>query len=555
MRPLLASLAALAFLTLLPLTARAENEGQDDLDKATELQLRAETLAELERVVELGESALQKGLDEGQTEFAKKLLAATLYQHASRSAASVFEQSPPSQSWPLIRQRALRNLAKAKTHDPALPDLYLLEAKFQALPGGDKDAAMKAIDEAIKLLRETDQPRELSKAFILRAQMTDDEDKKLADFDAAVKADPANVEAWQGRAILYLAKGETEKAIADLQQLVEKDSDNPAIFAALSEALTNLKQYDEALKYADEVVKQAPRSTLGYSLRARIHVMKDNLDGAIADLDEALKIKPDDLTALLMRGRLHAAKGNEGPAKADVDRALGLRPDLEQAILLRSMLAAQKKNFGEAIADIQTLLQSDPANPEYRLQMATYMVADNRPRRAIEVLTSIIEGIPDTSDEDDKDIKQSALRARGDALLSVGKHADAVKDYDEALKLEPDDHGVLNNLSWVLATSPEDDVRDAERSIELGLKACELTKYERPHILSTLAAGYAEKGDWETAIKWSSKAVELGAQDEEVSEQLKEELESYKEKKPWREKQEVEENTKPLGGKASDLET
>jgi len=73
--------------------------------------------------------------------------------------------------------------------------------------------------------------------------------------------------------------------------------------------------------------------------------------------------------------------------------------------------------------------------------------------------------------------------------------------------------------------------------------------------LSTLAAGYAEKGDFETAKKWSAKAVELGAKDQDVDDQLKKELESYKEQKPWREKQEVEENTKPLGRSKSELET
>jgi len=105
-----------------------------------------------------------------------------------------------------------------------------------------------------------------------------------------------------------------------------------------------------------------------------------------------------------------------------------------------------------------------------------------------------------------------------------------------------------------LATSPDDGVRSAARSVELGLKACELTKYAKPHILSTLAAGYAEKGDWENAKKWSAKAVELGKNDD-IDQQLKKELESYNEKKPWREKQEVEENTKPLGRSVSDLET
>ena len=60
-----------------------------------------------------------------------------------------------------------------------------------------------------------------------------------------------------------------------------------------------------------------------------------------------------------------------------------------------------------------------------------------------------------------------------------------------------------------------------------------MTEYKLPHILSTLAAAYAETGDFDNAVKWSSKAVEIG--DKEHDEALKKELESYKAKKPWRE--------------------
>ncbi|MEX2176248.1 MAG: tetratricopeptide repeat protein [Pirellulaceae bacterium] len=549
--PLVLCVAALAC----PSLAVAANEGQEDLDKATEMQLAAETFADLEKVIELAESALKKGLDKGQEDFAKQLLAATLYQHANRAASSIFEQTPPSPRWPQTRKFALDDLEKAKKYDPKLPDVYLLEAKLQVLPGGDAKASRAAIDEAVKLLTASDNVRQLSKALVLRAAMTEELDKKLADFDAAVKADPANTSAWQGRALVYLEKGETEKAVADLLTLVEKDPDNPAPIAALAEALTNLKKYDEALAHCNKVIELAPRSTLGYNLRARIQIMKDDLKAAIKDLDEALKLDSDDLAALLMRSRLHAAEGNDALAKADVEKALALRPDLPQAILLRSLLAAQQKKYGEAIGDLKLLLQTDPTNAEYRLQLAAYLVGDNRPRRAIEMLTAIIEGMGDNLDDDQKQIKANALRARGDAQLSVGKHAEAVADYDKSLQLDPEDTGVLNNLAWVLATSPDDAVRNAGRSIELGTKACDLTKFERPHIISTLAAGYAEKGDWETAIKWSTKAVELGANEADVSEQLKKELESYQQKKPWREKQEIEENTKPLDGAPSELET
>ncbi|WP_425617422.1 tetratricopeptide repeat protein [Anatilimnocola sp. NA78] len=539
------SLVALTtMLFLAPAISFAANEGQEDLDKAIDLQLNVQSLADLEKVASLLESSLTKGLEKDNSEFAKQLLAATLFQHAKRLSAAIFEQTPPSPRWPFIRKIALGDLEKAKKHDPKLPDLYLLFAKLQLLPDGDEKAAAEAVDEAVKLLKAKDDTKAYADALVLRAQMTDDMDAKFADFDAAVKADPRNTSALQARALMYLEKGENEKATADLQAAVELQKDNPQVIAALAEVMTNLKKYDEALKLCDQVIKLKPKETLGYSLRARIHVMKDDLKAGIEDLNEALKINSEDIPALLMRSSLLAADGKADAAKADVEKAMRLRPDVPQVILMNSRLAAQQGKFGEAIRDVQTLLRSDPKNAEYRLQLALYLQGDKRPRRAIEVLNGL-------HDDDPKDA--DILRTRGDALLSINKHAEAIADYEAALKLDPEDTGVLNNLAWVLATSETESVRDAKRSIELATKACELTKYEKPHILSTLASGYAEKGDFETAVKWSTKAVEAG--EGEVKDQLKKELESYKEKKPWREAQNVEENTKPLDQSSNDLET
>ncbi|MEL6110651.1 MAG: hypothetical protein AAFU85_31985, partial [Planctomycetota bacterium] len=102
-------------------------------------------------------------------------------------------------------------------------------------------------------------------------------------------------------------------------------------------------------------------------------------------------------------------------------------------------------------------------------------------------------------------------------------------------------------IAWVLATSPNDAIRNGKRSVELGERAVELTEAGEPHILSTLAAGYAEVGDFDKAIEWSGKAVELGKEkDHNQLKQLEEELENYRARKPWREKQETEENKKPI---------
>ena len=143
------------------------------------------------------------------------------------------------------------------------------------------------------------------------------------------------------------------------------------------------------------------------------------------------------------------------------------------------------------------------------MQLAMFYNAEKWPRKAIEIYGQILADDPQNG---------MALHGRADALLAVGKHASAVADYEKALELLPDDAGLLNNFAWVLATSLDDQIRDGRRALELASEACRLTDYKMAHILSTLASAHAEVGDFEAAVKWSSKAVELG--DESQKEQL-----------------------------------
>src|SRR6185369_3879948 len=121
----LPAFAVATFVSLSVVAAAADKPGQADLDQATDLQITAETLGDLEKVIKLAESALEKGLDKEQQDFAKKLLAATLYQHANRSVESLVERGRRNPRLLTIRTQALKDLEKAKKHDPTLPDVFL----------------------------------------------------------------------------------------------------------------------------------------------------------------------------------------------------------------------------------------------------------------------------------------------------------------------------------------------------------------------------------------------------------------------------------------------
>ena len=511
------------------------DDGQDDLDRATQLKLNAKSLRDTEKVIALCESALEKGLDSADKDFAKQLLVGVLWQHASQHIAPILEQQPPDRRWQELRVVAIRDLEKLLQHDDQFRDAYMMLGRLEALPGGDRTKAKMAIDRAIDL--SADDPSNRSEALLHRAAMRNDPEARLADLDAAIKIDPTNATGLEMRARFYVGLGEIEKAVKDLQEMLAGDSENIKIHQALAEAFASLDRFDLALDHLGKAIELAPSQTLNYVLRAKVYEQKEDFQNAVDDLSKALELQPDDHRPLLDRARVHYLANDLPKARADVDLALQKNPASGPARLLRSIISEAQQRYRDAITDLELLLSDRPDNLELQLQLARLLMRDDRPRKAIKTLTYIVE-----TDES----HWEAFRTRADALLSVGQHAEAIEDYGRALALQPKDDGILNNLAWVLATSPVDELRDGQRSIELATQACELTKFEMPHILSTLAAGYAEAGDFESAIKWSTKAVEKGQTDlKDQVEQLQNELDSYKQGKPWRELQEIKDKPDP----------
>ena len=526
-----------------------ENAGQADLDEATIKRIDAESEEQLEGVSALLESALQKGLDEENASFAKKMLGSVLLQQSQQYAAGMMRARGRRQVE--LRDKALDALDEAVANDPSLVEAYLLIARLNLLPGGDKAAITFATSKAIELLE--DDPVEQSSALVLRALTQDDDDAKMADLDAAAKADPTNLEAFQARAALRLQKNDVEGAIADLEVVLLKDPTNQAVAGAAVQKLVDLNRVDEAVELITKMLAAKPSEGM-YRMRAILYRSERKLEEAMSDLNKAIAMQPKDPMTLLQRAELALDRDEVKSAKEDFRAAIEAAPAIENAeptIALRSRIALQENRLADAINDAKLLLDMNPDDTFRRLRLATLYSLDKRPRKAIDMLTSIL-------DKDPKNIP--VLRSRGDALLSVGDHTSAIEDYEAAIaamgnleKVDSDEAqrseaaGIYNNMAWVLATSPVDSVRDGKRALDYAEKAAELSDFEEAHILSTLAAAYAENGNFEKAIEWSSKAVELGKEEEhDQIEQLENELKSYEDGKPWREQQETEENAVPI---------
>ena len=133
-------------------------------------------------------------------------------------------------------------------------------------------------------------------------------------------------------------------------------------------------------------------------------------------------------------------------------------------------------------------------------------------------------------------------------FVAEGQYAEAIEAVDEELNVDPDNAFLHNNKAWLLATCPDDAVRDGELAVEHAIKACDLTDWKNFAYVDTAAAAYAESGDFELAVKWQEEAIQLGGG--EYSQDFQKRLRLFKAGKPYREgvppfKEMIEEVTEP----------
>jgi tetratricopeptide (TPR) repeat protein len=540
-RPFFVSVAAMSLWFGAAAFAAAQDKGQADLDKAIEGKLTANSFEELGEVINHCQSALDLGLDAENTKFAKQLLAATLLQRASALSEAAVRTPPTDQTtvqqFLQLRLMAVNDLERAVRHDPTQPESQYLLGRMHALPGGDRKRAMTALDEAIKLKGDDDSIQ--VRALVLRSTLQTDPEKRLADCNEAVKITPNSLEALRARATVLLEQNKVDEGIVDLDAALKLDPKHGGTYELKGAALAAQQKFPEALAALDKAVLLEPKNPAPLFQRARVHLAQDKAKEALADLDDALKLQPGNPTMLILRAAAHQALDHDEDALADVDMALKVRPGFVPALRARASLLAGSGKFDLAITDLEELKKAEPKDPRTLLQLAVIYAANKQTQLAIDTYGAVLEVDPKNA---------SALAGRADMYLRVGKHAVAIADYEAVLKENPKNDHVLNNLAWTLATSTDDKVRDGKRAIDLATEACKLTDYKQAHLLSTLASGYAEIGDFKTAIEWSKKAVETAEGD--VKDALKKELESYEAGKPWREAETPEPADKPDEKKA-----
>jgi Flp pilus assembly protein TadD len=184
-------------------------------------------------------------------------------------------------------------------------------------------------------------------------------------------------------------------------------------------------------------------------------------------------------------GRALERAGRVEAALARYREAVRLRPDLaEPHGYLGAALLARGEAAG-AVAPLEAAVALQPRIVAWRLQLARAHAARSDRDAALRELDAAVALAPG----------ESSLHAERAALLeSAGRAAEAAAGYREALRRGRRDAFVLNNLAWILVTSPDPALRDAPAAVALAEEAAAASDGRDAGILDTLSVAYAAAG-------------------------------------------------------------
>jgi spermidine synthase len=238
-------------------------------------------------------------------------------------------------------------------------------------------------------------------------------------------------------------------------------------------------------------------------------------------------INPHDANACNNLGNALLDLGRSAEAEEAYREAVKLRPDEASARYnLGNALFIEGKS-GEAIAEYRQALRINPSHSKAHHTLADALLKSGRPAEA---LLEYREGLKINPAD------AGAWHNLGKLLYQQGSREEGIRDLEKALRLEPGRMETLNDLAWMLSTAPDDSLRDGRKSQELALQAENASGGADPAILDTLAAAYAETGDYSKALETAGKALALAKQqgNKTIVASLGEEIALYKAGKPCR---------------------
>ncbi|MBV9123667.1 MAG: tetratricopeptide repeat protein [Planctomycetes bacterium] len=223
--------------------------------------------------------------------------------------------------------------------------------------------------------------------------------------------------------------------LVDLDAAVTPQAREPAAAAGFNRrGITRFRAGDRegALDDFGEAIRHDPGCAEAWNNSGLVRHLLGNVAEAIGDFDQALCLNPHYADAWNNRARARQAQGDRAGARADLDRALACAPARFAVIVLhnRGALRQLAGDRAGALADFDRALELDPEHVAPYVPRGTARKEAGGLHGALADFDRALERVAPAA-------AASIWHHRGGVRVLLNDFAGAIRDYDQALTLDP----------------------------------------------------------------------------------------------------------------------
>jgi len=275
-------------------------------------------------------------------------------------------------------------------------------------------------------------------------------------------------------------KGQFEAAIAEWKELLATNPDDSRIHNNLATALTRTGRYTEAIPEFEKALELNPQYHTIYNNLGRTLLAVGRPDEAMVTFQKGLQYYPESPDLHDHMGLALASKGRFDEAMAEFNKALEINPNYADAHRNLGRALAMTGRLDQAVPHFERALEINPEFAEAQSELGRLMAVEGQYDQAIPHLKKALAIKPD--------LVEAHYYLGASLYFSSGRTQEALAQWREALRVDPNFVPAMNDAAHALAASPNASDRNGAEAVKLAERAVQLSGARNPAYLDTLAA-------------------------------------------------------------------
>lgn len=441
---------------------QALREGIKAIPEDRELKLSLIEFLASRRSPELAEKELKVMIAANPKDFEMKFALARFYQGTRQLplAEGIYQQVIDSEKLAPAGLAARDRLAELRLQRNDVAGAKTLIAEVLAKSPRDDDALVlrgnisltssdpkSAIADLRSVLR--DQPNAIGVLRVLaRAHLANGEPALAEEtMRRAVEANPKDAGVRLDLAQLLGQIGKPEQAKPIVAELVKEQPNNIGALDTLFRVSAAAKDYDTAKAAAEARVASQPKSAVGYLYEGMLAEQAKHNDEALRLYAQAVDLQPDGFEPLQAQIRLLVALKRIPEAMKRLDEVVAKDPKAAMAPNLKGELFLTQGNAADAATAFKDAISRAPRwwQPYHGLAQAEFVA------KQTDAALATLRDAQTAVDQPEQLALDLALY-----LERAGKTDEAIKQYEEVIRLSPRSEVAANNLAMLLVSYRQD---------------------------------------------------------------------------------------------------